>query len=906
MSHPSYEAIVESAWDPDRSLSHSLGRVKDQSLIFNKNIFGNIFERKHKLEKHLHGLQRELERVDSAVLLRTLLQVQNELEETLKQEEMLWYQKSREQAIKCGDRNTRFFHTQTVIRRKRNKIYALNLPSGVRCDDEDVLKQEALRFFRGLFSPPRPNRGSLFISSTVEGLPPTAISALGAPVQKEEVWNALSHVGSLKAPGPDGFQPVFFKKYWNIVGDDLWKTVRDAFLYGTFDPALAQTLIVLIPKVDVPSSFKEFCPISLCNVAYKLITKVVVNRLRPFLQDLIGPLQNSFIPGRGTVDNAIVLQEIIHHMKRGKNKNKNIIFKLDLEKAYDSVSWEFLRDTLLFFGFPQTTIELIMFCVSSSSLTLLWNGTRLEPFSSSRGLRQGDPLSPYLFVLCMERLGIRIQDAVDSGRWFPVSIANSGPSISHLFFADDVLLFAKARVSQMHMIHELLGDFCAASGLRVNVAKSRAFAGGGVNRPLRARILSITSIPFTTHFEKYLGFPILQGRPKACDFEYVVDRVSRKLASWKGKLLNKAGKITLVKAVLNAIPVYPMQLSWFPQSVCDRLDGLARNFIWSRGETRGMHMVSWRKISRPKRFGGLGVRQARLTNTAMLGNLVWDLVNNSNKLWVRFFRGAYGPHGNFLDVPSKRGSPLWNAILRTRTLIQDGFRWQVGEGGLSFWYDDWSGLGPLCLRVDYVHVSDTALRVSDVFVDGFCDLRGLYTMRSPQLDQDLLSMCFHNVPGQPDLRVWSSSTDGEFSVSSCYTWLLEKFSPSLPAVPWSWIWKVPITEKSRIFAWQGLHNSLPMAAVLASRGGPLSDCCRPWNRGPETQLHCLRDCEDALRVWHNLSLSLAPTFFSAESFAEWLLAVPRSSVASLITHAWFIWCRRCARSEEHTSELQSH
>src|ERR1044072_1812206 len=141
MSHPSYEAIVESAWDPDRSLSHSLGRVKDQSLIFNKNIFGNIFERKHKLEKRLHGLQRELERVDSAVLLRTLLQVQNELEETLKQEEMLWYQKSREQAIKCGDRNTKFFHTQTVIRRKRNKIYALNLPSGVRSEERRVGKE---------------------------------------------------------------------------------------------------------------------------------------------------------------------------------------------------------------------------------------------------------------------------------------------------------------------------------------------------------------------------------------------------------------------------------------------------------------------------------------------------------------------------------------------------------------------------------------------------------------------------------------------------------------------------------------------------------------------------------------------------------------------------------------------
>lgn len=190
------------------------------------------------------------------------------------------------------------------------------------------------------------------------------------------------------------------------------------------------------------------------------------------------------------------------------------------------------------------------------------------------------------------------------------------------------------------------------------MAKSRAYVGPGVERARKARIFSITTIPFTSHMDKYLGFPILRGRQQASDFDFVIDRVGRKLASWKGKLLNKAGKVTLVKSVLNAIPVYPMQLLWFPQSVCDCIDSLARNFIWSKGDRRGMHLVSWRKITMAKRFGGLGVRQARLTNVFMLGKLVWDLITHAYKLWVRLLLAMYCSDSGFLETPAKRGSPL--------------------------------------------------------------------------------------------------------------------------------------------------------------------------------------------------------------------------------------------------------
>lgn len=239
------------------------------------------------------------------------------------------------------------------------------------------------------------------------------------PLTKQEVHRALMGMKSYKAPGSDCFQPIFFKMFWEQIGDDIWRFVSQAFETGNFDPQVTDTLLVLIPKGDYPSSFREFRPISLCNVLYKLITKVLVNRLRSLLHDMISPLYSSFIPGRGTTDNAIVLQEIVHLMHKSRKK-KDVVLKLDLEKAYDRVDWQFLRETLEVFGILNVIISLIMHGISSPSISVLWNGSKSCSFTPARGLRQGDPLSPYLFVMCMERLGDMISQAIHDGSWLPI------------------------------------------------------------------------------------------------------------------------------------------------------------------------------------------------------------------------------------------------------------------------------------------------------------------------------------------------------------------------------------------------------------------------------------------------------------------------------------------------------
>jgi len=169
-----------------------------------------------------------------------------------------------------------------------------------------------------------------------------------------------------------------------------------------------------------------------------VLSKVIVNRIRPLLQNLVEPFQSSFLPGRSTTDNIILTQEAVHSMGKLQGRRGAMVLKIDLHKAFDSVSWTFLREVLIHFNFPMPLINLIMFSLESNRLSILWNGDSLPAFSPGRGLCQGDPLSPYLFILVMEKLSHMIQRAVGNGSWKPFRLSQGGLSLSHLFFADDL------------------------------------------------------------------------------------------------------------------------------------------------------------------------------------------------------------------------------------------------------------------------------------------------------------------------------------------------------------------------------------------------------------------------------------------------------------------------------------
>ena len=193
--------------------------------------------------------------------------------------------------------------------------------------------------------------------------------------------------------------------------------VQNFFVKGTMVKELNSTLIVLIPKIQNPTSVNHYRPISLCNVVYKAITKILVNKMRPILHSIISPCQLAFVPRRWIKKNQVIVKELMHSFKTRKVKGGFVAIKVDFQKAYDWINWGFLMTVLSHLGFSPTFVNWIFQCVSSVSSSILVNGGRTEAFKPSRGLCQGDPLSPYLFILCQDVLSRLIDQQFNLGTY---------------------------------------------------------------------------------------------------------------------------------------------------------------------------------------------------------------------------------------------------------------------------------------------------------------------------------------------------------------------------------------------------------------------------------------------------------------------------------------------------------
>lgn len=351
------------------------------------------------------------------------------------------------------------------------------------------------------------------------------------------------------------------------------------------------THVALIPKVKNPSKMTDLRPISLCNVSYKLISKVLANRLKVILPDNIDENQSVFVPGRLITDNILLSSEIFHFMKHNQAKKRGLMaLKLDISKAYDRMEWDFIACVMIKMGFPAIWIDRVMKCVTTVKYSFLVNGEATEILVPKRGVRQGDPLSPYLFLLCAEGLGTLIRRAHSTNSIHGVRLSRNAPIISHLFFADDSVIFARANVREAEAILGILKEYEILSGQMVNLKKCEVSFSNKRTADIRRRVTSVLGIKEVLSHDKYLGLPTLFKRSKKISFTGIKDRIWKKLQGWKEKLLSKAGKEILIKAVAQSIPSYAMSCFKLPASFCDDVERIMRNFWWGTLTPRGLYL----------------------------------------------------------------------------------------------------------------------------------------------------------------------------------------------------------------------------------------------------------------------------------------------------------------------------
>ena len=366
-----------------------------------------------------------------------------------------------------------------------------------------------------------------------------------------------------------------------MLKEDIIRAIKIFFDTGIMPEGVNDTVIVLIPKVKNPQAIKDFRPISLCNVIYKVISKCLVNRLRPHLDGMVSPTQSAFIPGRLISDNALIAFECMHSLSTLKDgRGEFCAYKLDLAKAYDRVDWNFLKCMLSALGFASGWIKWIMACVTSVKFSVRFNGQLLESFSPSCGIRQGDPISPYLFLFVAEALSLLLQNACTRGSLLEFKVNRQAPGISHLLFADDCLLFFKGSIEQALAIKNIIATYEKGTGQLLSPDKCSILFGKNCTMEVQVAIIVILSITSEGFEDKYLGLPVPQGRMKAGKFQSTKEKALKILSDWVEKYASCGAKETLIKSILQALPVYAMGIFKFPASLCEELSQIIRNFWW--------------------------------------------------------------------------------------------------------------------------------------------------------------------------------------------------------------------------------------------------------------------------------------------------------------------------------------
>lgn len=769
--------------------------------------------------------------------------------------------------LKLGDKNTGYFHRILRIRNNNNRINKLIAADGRELTEESEIGGEACRYFENLFDRSHgfvyPGK-SLLRNYMTQQLKRSEAEALCIAVTTNEVKNVLFSFKPDKSPGPDGFNNFFFMKYWYVVGKDVVDAVIEFFENGSMLKQINNTIIALIPKIKNPTCLKDFRPISCCSTVYKIISKILANRLKKLLPDYIHEAQGAFIPGRSISDNIFLAQELLqgYHLEKGAPR---VTVKVDILKAYDTLRWDFLWDVFEIMGFPRKFVSWIKACITTPSFSVSINGGLHGFFHSSRGLRQGDPMSPYLFVLCMNVLSnIMMNKTKDKA--FQYHWRCSRTKITHLSFADDLLLFAHGDRKSCKVIHEVLLLFSRLSRLEPSVDKSTVCISGVTRREadFLASIFGFSRgvLPF-----RYLGVPLITTALRRTECLPLLEYVKNKIEHWVNKLLSFAGRLQLINAVLASSLVFWCSHFVLPCSIYKDLERYIRNFLWSGSyNNHSKAKVAWEDVCKPKKEGGLGIRKLQEMNLALMAKWAWKFCDESrNSIWRRWvFRYLIRKQTFWnLKIPV-RCSWFWRKLLQSRPKLEIFIRKKIVSGTSTlFWWDNWLEGGPL----------EKGLTREDIESSGIGSEMSVAAAYSFMQGQCPLSPLFGRLQGRAvpvftngnDKYIWLDQKEHFFSTKRAWESVRSK------GIKVSWyyvIWRAPTIPRCSFTSWVIAKGKLPTSIGIRSKGYSTVSRCILCLNGEEDLDHLYFNCNVSGLIWRTI-IGHEFGWMNFSSYMEW-------------------------------------
>ncbi|XP_033136094.1 uncharacterized protein LOC103837732 isoform X1 [Brassica rapa] len=870
VTHPDFQETVTSGWEFTSSDSWNLSslskkqkQLKKYLKSLNKDNFSDIQKRVSEATLQLENLQLHslMHPSESAFLAERTCTDKVAFLKTI--EESFFHQKSRIKWLKLGDQNSAFFHKVATARNFYNAIHTLMDHNGVVASTPESVGILAVNHFRSILGPPlapvTPNLLAYVQQFTVFSCTEDQKLSLSKIPAADEVMRTLFKLNPNKSPGPDGLTSRFYSAAWLLVGAEVTTSIIKFFELQDLPTATNSTILTLLPKFPGATEIKDYRPISCCNTLYKVISKILVGKLKPLLSSIILPNQSAFIKGRQLLENCLLASEIVSGDHKNKG-HKRLTIKVDIAKAFDSVKWDFILSCLESLNLPTIFLNWVKECLSTTAFSVGINGSLHGYFRGTRGLRQGDPLSPYLFGLAMNVLSNMLNTAASDG------IIGYHPrckdsALTHLCFADDLLIFSDGSPSSVQGILRVLSDFQFLSGLAISPQKS-CFFPAALSTSEVDLISSSSGIPQGSLPVRYLGLPLNTKKLSLLNCEPLLQKIKSKINSWTTKYLSFAGRLQLLSSTISGIINFWCNAFILPSQCIKKINSMCAAFLW-KGSVEGRYTarVAWEKVCLPKDEGGLGLKNLCVWNKACSLKLLWMLFFQTESVWVAWIHQNVIKDSDFWLLKEKQSHTwIFKKILRLRHLAVRWLKILPGNGReCRFWTSPWSPFGQLINFVGQSGPRSTGIPISSSLASLWSnDSWTLAPARSDRMEEVLTYLTSISLSDRPDTMIWNTSTTRSnqsrcFSANQVYNLIRE----SNPSVAWkNVVWLKRGIPKFKTLTWLFVLDRCPTRNRLLAWGLQTDAGCLLCNRYQESRDHLFFDCEYSYAIWGSLATRL--------------------------------------------------